>query len=139
MKQRVWRLWHEDLVTGSRAWPEAKVVEQALDEVLAEAMGTDVVLVHGACPTGADYFAELYFRPARTAGGASPCRLEGQRACRRPIRNTHMVGLGADIELPLPVGTCKGTWHTTRLARRAKIPVRIVTPPGRASVLACHP
>ena len=47
------------LVTGSRTWDEPRIIEQALAVVLARHPG-GVVLVHGACPRGADAIAAAY-------------------------------------------------------------------------------
>ena len=47
------------LVTGSRAWPDEATVEEALEEV--RALGA-LVVVHGACPSGADAMASRWAR-----------------------------------------------------------------------------
>ncbi|MGC0251228.1 DUF2493 domain-containing protein [Pseudactinotalea sp. Z1748] len=120
------------LVTGSRTWTDAQVVEQALDEVLATAEGAEVVLVHGACPTGADYFADLHVRRLGLPVEAHPADWRAHGRAAGPIRNAQMVDLGADIVLSFPLGTSRGTWHTTRLAKRAGIPVRIIA--GKSNV-----
>ncbi len=53
------------LVTGSRTWDEAAVIEHALAVTLAR-HPTGVLLVHGVCPRGADAFAAAY--ATRTTG-----------------------------------------------------------------------
>lgn len=47
------------LVTGSRDWPTPETVWAALNDIRDEALITDrrLVVVHGACPRGADAHA----------------------------------------------------------------------------------
>lgn len=117
------------LVTGSRNWTDARTLHAALDEALTQAHDlAQVVLVHGDCPTGADQMAAEYFDRLglRTEAHPADWRVHGRAA--GPIRNAHMVSLGADLVLSFPLGTSRGTWHCTLLAKRAGIPVRIITP-----------
>lgn len=44
------------LVTGSRSWDDAETIWRALKA--AHAFDPDILLVHGACPRGADLLAE---------------------------------------------------------------------------------
>lgn len=44
------------LVTGSRSWDDAEAIWRALKA--AHAFDPDILLVHGACPRGADLLAE---------------------------------------------------------------------------------
>jgi len=53
------------LVTGSRTWHDVRVIEQAL-AVILDRHPEGVLLVHGACPSGADAIAAAY--AARTPG-----------------------------------------------------------------------
>ncbi len=53
------------LVTGSRTWDDSRLIEQALAIILAR-HPEGVVLVHGACPRGADAIAAAY--AVRTPG-----------------------------------------------------------------------
>lgn len=54
------------LVTGSRSWPKAHQVGAILDECAATAVaiGQPLIVVHGACPRGADAFADAWARQA---------------------------------------------------------------------------
>ncbi|MCU1612564.1 MAG: hypothetical protein JWO98_104, partial [Frankiales bacterium] len=46
------------LITGSRDWDAKETVWQALADVIRPIpVDQDVVIVHGACPTGADEIA----------------------------------------------------------------------------------
>jgi hypothetical protein len=61
---------HRVLVTGSRYWDDLKTVFDELDRILAlvaweaEIAGVDwtVTVVHGACPSGADRHAAMWYR-----------------------------------------------------------------------------
>ena len=55
------------LVTGSRTWHDIAAVEQAL-AVILDRHPEGVLLVHGACPRGADAIADAY--AARTPATA---------------------------------------------------------------------
>jgi hypothetical protein len=50
------------LVTGSRTWHDAQTIEQAL-AVILDRHPEGVLLVHGACPSGADAIAAAYAAP----------------------------------------------------------------------------
>lgn len=56
------------LVTGSRTWDDVRTIEQAL-AVILDRHPEGVLLVHGACPRGADAIAAAY--AARTSAAAS--------------------------------------------------------------------
>ena len=55
------------LVTGSRSWDDGGTIEQAL-AVILDRHPEGVLLVHGACPRGADAIADAY--AARTPATA---------------------------------------------------------------------
>jgi uracil-DNA glycosylase family 4 len=104
------------LVTGSREWPSPTSVVTALeDELVANGPFT---LVHGACPQGADAFADEWAvrRPGlvrierHPADWGGPCRDDrctpdhrrtsfGREFCAYtgPARNQEMVDLGASV------------------------------------------
>jgi hypothetical protein len=101
------------LITGCRRTDDSETIEQALAPWLFESRA--VVFVTGACPTGADAIAEdiireLYPRelypdtlemyPAEDFGSWPQCG---------PIRNSHMVSLGADVCLAFPSPRSRGT------------------------------
>lgn len=85
------------LVTGSRDWLDAGLVHDALTQAVYG--NVPAVIVHGACPAGADAQAGWWARRFKHIGvteEAHPAdwRINGNRAGF--IRNQHMVSLGAD-------------------------------------------
>ncbi|RAJ70232.1 uncharacterized protein DUF2493 [Streptomyces sp. Amel2xB2] len=119
------------LITGSRDWPSPGVVWSALNDCRDEALitGRELVVVHGACPTGADAQARDWCITAtQFATGVTEeqhpanWQINGKRAGF--IRNQHMVNLGADVCLAFIKDGSRGASHTARLAEQAGIPVR---------------
>jgi hypothetical protein len=111
------------LVTGSRTWDEIPAVEHALAVILAR-HPEGVLLVHGACASGADAIAAAY--ADRTSGyhtEAHPAdwRRYGREAGQR--RNAQMIALGAGGCAAFLRGASPGTTATIQLARAAGIPV----------------
>lgn len=139
------------LVTGSRAWVDQYLLREAL---LHAAVGHDeVTLVHGRCdprrPDGSvvRWDAALRARPAVTDSlrGADwladrvaveqawaveqyPANWHRDGKAAGPLRNSAMVGLGAEVCIAFPLGQSAGTWDCVRKARAAGIPVRVIDP-----------
>jgi len=119
------------LVTGSRYWSDQQLVVDALNAAFEARSRNPFVLVHGACPSGADRFAHNWAISATATCGvieeAHPADwTAGKKA--GPDRNRLMVELGADLCVAFPLPGSKGTWHTVRLAHAAGIPVTEVRP-----------
>ena len=71
------------LVTGSRTWDDVGTIEQAL-AVILDRHPEGVLLVHGACPRGADAIAAAY--AARTpATGSRRIRRTGAGTGELPV------------------------------------------------------
>jgi hypothetical protein len=132
------------LITGSRDWPKPADVFTALNHVQQEAHGRLLVVVHGACPTGADAYARHWARAHQQQGEPvieDPHRAQWRHGGRVDRgagyrRNAHMVSLGAEVCLAF-IGPCAkpgcrepqphgshGTTHCAGLAEAAGIPVR---------------
>ncbi|SDN18680.1 SLOG family protein [Streptomyces wuyuanensis] len=117
------------LVTGSRDWDDERLVRRELARVWND-VRNPIIIVHGACPRGADRHAAQWVRdwPATGLGGvteeAHPANwsLNGKRAGF--IRNAQMVNLGADVCLAFIKNGSRGASHTAALAEQAGIPVR---------------
>jgi hypothetical protein len=119
------------IVTGSRAWPDAQAVFQALTKTFLEHGPFE--LRHGACATGADHDARLWFEFFGKDLGCTEVRFpanweRGPQA--GPERNRRMVEAGADLVLAFPEVSGSGTQMTVRLAKEAGIPVREYGPDG---------
>ncbi|WP_435279134.1 DUF2493 domain-containing protein [Streptomyces sp. 1222.5] len=139
------------LVTGSRDWTDHNLVRDALANAIYQ--HTPAVIVHGACPTGADAIASWWARSYRhlsVTEEAHPADwdhctdrcLQGHRKQKRPDdtahpgvcddycpaagprRNRELIRLGADVCLAFIKGGSRGASHTARLAEQAGIPVR---------------
>lgn len=117
------------LVTGSRDWDD----KDQLYAVLSTAVFQNVpaVIVHGACPTGADAQAAWWVRMhGRTLGVSEerhPANWRPNGQLDRSAgfrRNAEMVAAGADICLAFIRNGSRGASHTARIAEAAGIPVR---------------
>ncbi|WP_046249557.1 DUF2493 domain-containing protein [Streptomyces sp. MBT28] len=120
------------LVTGSRDWNDERTVWQALAAtVLANTdEHTPAVIVHGACPRGADAHAASWAKlvqsdPQRVVTEEPhPADWDQYGKAAGFRRNAEMVDLGADICLAFIRNGSRGASHTAGLAERAGIPVR---------------
>ena len=122
------------LVTGSRDWEDQLAVEIALMDAAVEChrMGTpDLVIVHGACPSGADAYAAEFAEWARGRGKDIRITEERHPADWRtygraagPRRNAEMVSVGADLCVAFIRNGSKGATHCAELAEKAGIPTR---------------
>jgi hypothetical protein len=111
------------LVTGSRTWHDVQTVERAL-AVILDRHPEGVLLVHGACPRGADAIAAAYAAQTpgyRTEAHPADWTRYGRGAGYR--HNAEMIALGADGCAAFIRGASPGSTHAVRLARAAGIPV----------------
>jgi hypothetical protein len=113
------------LITGSRNWDDEQAVASALITAVLDEAPRDVVIVSGACPTGADAMAE---RCAAQWGWPverhlADWTLHGKRAGY--LRNQAMVDAGADLCLAFIRNDSRGASMTAQLAHAAGIATRI--------------
>lgn len=106
------------LVTGSRHWPVPSLVRNDLHSWFILPEVTTLVVVHGACPTGADLFAQEFcdeyeswspFFGKDLIPEPHPAHWHTYGSAAGPIRNQEMVDLGADIVLAYPAADSVGT------------------------------
>lgn len=112
------------LVTGSRDWTNSRLICGELGKVASEEGRDRIVVVHGACPRGADRIADLYAGSQDFGIERHPANWEryGKRAGFR--RNAEMVALGADLCLAFIRNGSRGATHCAGLAGKAGIEVR---------------
>ena len=117
------------IVTGSRDFSGRALVWFVLND-LHRQVGA-LIVVHGACPTGADKYADEWARIAVGTGmnvlvDRYPANWDHGRGAGM-ARNAEMVKAGADLVVAFfapPPATNKGTAGCAKLARRAGIEVR---------------
>jgi len=110
-------------VTGSRTWHDIAAIERALAVILAR-HPEGVLLVHGACPRGADAIAAAYatWTPGYQVE-AHPADWHRHGRAAGHLRNADMIALGADGCAAFIRGGSPGSASTVRLAAGAGIPV----------------
>lgn len=127
------------LVTGSRDWEDRFVVARALNEVCDEfdlnfepdeygnTMPDDrkITVVHGDCPTGADFFATDWCLGNFFVPETHPADWKEHGRAAGPIRNREMIESGIDLVLAFNRNKSKGTTGTIRMAEEAGIEVRV--------------
>jgi hypothetical protein len=111
------------LVTGSRDWDDEEELRLALIKAAVPHLPS-VMVVHGACPTGADAMAAEWAANYGLRAEAHPADWDqfGKAAGFR--RNAEMVQAGAAICLAFIRNGSKGATHTADLAGNAGILVR---------------
>lgn len=91
------------LVTGSRDWDDWRTLTYALFDAATADYHATIIVVSGACPSGADAMAEWvaenllhYLEVLRVKVERHPADWSRGRSAG-PERNRHMVSLGADV------------------------------------------
>lgn len=115
------------LITGSRDWSDPNVIVQALLDVSnwQPNVWNDVVIVHGACPTGADAMAQAIANEYDFKVEAHPADWKKYGRAAGPYRNQKMVDLGADIVLAFKNPGSRGTQDCINRAIKAGLEVKI--------------
>jgi hypothetical protein len=128
------------LVTGSRDWLNPFVISYAIEEVLWPYFNLPLpsgvdgdkspVIGHGACPTGADYFANMYaeWKGYEVEKYPAEWKIFGKAA--GPIRNQVMVDSGADVVLAFKNPDSRGTQDCINRAKKAGLKVIEYNPQG---------
>lgn len=113
------------LVTGSRSWPAPLIVEEAFHDLAKwyPIDWDDVVIVHGACPTGADKYADNFAFELDLVVEQYPADWEKYGKAAGPRRNQEMIDTKPDIVLSFMQPGSRGTLHCTNAAIKAGLPV----------------
>ena len=117
------------LITGSRSWQDRDQISFELGRAIGEsgAEMRDIVLVHGACPSGADAMAAALAMACGYRQEAHPADWQQHGKVAGPIRNAEMVRQGADLCLAFIRDGSRGATHCANLAEKAGITTRRFT------------
>lgn len=112
------------LVTGSRTWDDVTTIAQVLDGLHAQ-HGDRLIIVHGACPDGADDLADLWCTASNVPAERHPAdwARHGKSAGHR--RNHAMVDTRPDEVVAFMRDASPGTSGCVASARLAGLAVRI--------------
>lgn len=113
------------LVTGSRHWTDR---QQVFDHLHLFSGGRGTVLVHGACPTGADRIADEITYDWPWIVERHPAYWDAHGKAAGPLRNQQMVDLGADVCIAFLMPDSRGTVDCAAKAEAAGIRVVRVYP-----------
>ncbi|MEU1327159.1 SLOG family protein [Streptomyces microflavus] len=123
------------LITGSRTWDQVDVLHEALldtwhDAIQIHGANAKLVVVHGACPKGADCQAAAWAAAQDTMAittESHPADWDAHGRAAGFRRNADMIHLGADVCLAFIKSSSRGATHTADLAEKSGIPVRRFT------------
>jgi hypothetical protein len=119
------------LITGSRRWTDVGAIRSEFD-IVREHEGTDVVLVSGNCPLGADKMCEDLALEYGWSVELHPLAWKGEdgKGEYNPRagfdRNELMVKLGADFVLAFVMDNSGGAMNTVGHSRKAGIPTKVI-------------
>ena len=118
------------LITGSRSWTDVAAIRAEFD-IVREHEGTNVHLVSGNCPNGADKICEelaaeygwsVELHPLDWKSGPN-----GEYNPRAGFdRNQEMVELGADFVLAFVKDNSGGAMNTVAHARKGGLPTKVI-------------
>lgn len=117
------------LITGGRAWSDRGAIWEALRR-----MPPGSILVHGACPSGADAIADSIATSLGFEVRRHPADWLNHGKAAGTIRNGDMIkaehpdkqGRFIEYAIAFPTAASRGTWDCVRKLAEAKIPTEIV-------------
>lgn len=110
------------LICGSRDWTDHKAIHVEIDRLFAK-YGNELIIIHGACKTGADKIANDYCVSKGICIISMAARWETEGKAAGPLRNQRMIDVwspGGVVAFDL--GT-SGTADMVRRAKAAGLPV----------------
>lgn len=108
------------LVTGSRLWDNALVIGNYLNEMYW--LHSDLIIVHGDCPKGADYYAMVWATLNAVPQERYPADWAAYGKAAGHIRNKQMVDTDPDTAAAFIKGESRGTKNCISHLERAGIP-----------------
>lgn len=117
------------IVCGGRHFNDYACLESILDDVLADHnLGyTEVEVVSGGCPSGADALGELYAATHNIQCSRFPAEWDRFGKAAGPIRNSQMVNYAGESQKPIVVAfsnsTTRGTNDTIKKANKLGIEI----------------
>lgn len=109
------------IIFGSRTWSDAGTIRKDLEQAYDLGYRT---LVHGACPSGADYIAHLDGQYYGFKIERYPADWNGLGKAAGPIRNELIVRLGAALAIGYRMqGESRGTDDMARRCEEYEIPL----------------
>ena len=116
------------LITGSRSWPDPEQIRITILDTIENSGSAleDTVIVHGDCPSGADYMASVIADHEGITQERHPADWKGLGRKAGFVRNAEMVKLGADICLAFIHNGSAGATMTATSASKAGIPTKII-------------
>jgi len=112
------------LITGSRTWSDSNLILRNILNL--QVQQERIVIVHGACPRGADRLADVLANNHAWAVERHPANWERYGNSAGHIRNAHMVRLGAHFCLAFIKDGSPGATRCADLAEKAGIPTQRV-------------
>jgi hypothetical protein len=110
------------IICGSRDWTETKPIHAEINRLLAR-YGSELVIIHGVCETGADEIANDYCIQKDIRIIPFPAKWKRQGNAAGPIRNQRMIDEGKlDGVVAFDMGGT-GTASMMEKARAAGLPV----------------
>lgn len=106
------------LITGSRDWDDYERIENVLTTLAS--VNDNVVVVEGACPTGADYMAHKVAIEHGLGTERYPADWSKGRGAG-PIRNQQMVDTKPDACYAFIKNNSRGATHCANAAKKAGI------------------
>lgn len=118
------------IVCGSRDWTNRLAFDVVLYGLWGSRATRDLTLIHGACPTGADALVDEW-AGTKVPVERFPAEWEKRGRIAGPLRNQQMLDEGKpDLVVAFvnkPLDESRGTADMVRRARKAGVPVYVVT------------
>lgn len=110
------------LITGSRSFDDYDRMLNVFQKIDEKFSHYDmIVLLSGACPTGADRMAENIAESLGWNVERYPADWKKDGKAAGPLRNQRMIDEKPDICVAFPTNASRGTWDCVRRAEKADV------------------